>query len=404
MSNATLFQASTTAVRRFLLEALRLTGGTPYAQTERASPARILKEIKRLECVQIDPVAVVERNQHLVLAARVPGYAPRALERLLAQGRVFEYWANGASVIPMEDYPLFAGVRHWLRLTPSFASKFRPVTDTVLSRLAAEGPLPSRAFVSGRRVHGWWDSKIAKTKDTSHVLNELWFAGQVMVVRRDGAERYFDLPERVVPADILRRSRQMDTADANAALLEKYMRAYRVFDIGDGFRFGWRKTKVAERRETVERSVRAGLIVPLQLAGVQRQYFVLAEDLDRLRRHEADARRTRAVPDHPIRFLPPLDNLLWRRERLADLFNFNYTWEIYVPAHERRFGYYTMPILAGNGFIGRLDPRLDRARSRLVVRLLHFEPGVRPTNALRRRVRQSLEAFAAFHGAEEVEL
>jgi uncharacterized protein YcaQ len=387
-------------LRRFLLEAQGLPGGTPAA-VEPSTPARVLRLIRRLECVQIDPVSVVERNQHLVLAARLPGYSPAMLNRLRLQRRVFEYWANGASVIPMEDYPLFAGVRQQFQLPRAFLTKFGRLMETILARLAAEGPLPSRAFESGRRrVHWWWDKATPRTKDTSYVLNYLWYAGRVMVVRREGVERYFDLPEKVVPADVLRRAQQIEVDDANEALFEKYMRAYRVSDTGQGWRFGWRKMAVAERREVIGRHVRAGTIVPLQIPGVRRQYFVLAEDLDRLRRHEAEARLAgRAVPDGPIRFLPPLDNLLWRRERLADLFGFTYKWEIYDPPAKRRYGYYVMPILAGERFIGRMDPRYDRERNQLEIQGLWLEPGVTPTKRLSRNLREALDAFSRFHGA-----
>jgi uncharacterized protein YcaQ len=187
-------------------------------------------------------------------------------------------------------------------------------------------------------------------------------------------------------------------ADADAALLDKYLRAYRIFDLGD-FRFGWRRIPAPERRRIVGRYIDEGTIVPLEVTGVKRRYFALAEDVERIRRHERDAGAFSA--DH-VRFLAPLDNLLWRRERLADLFDFTYTWEIYTPAHKRRFGYYTMPILAGDRLIGRMDPRLDRTRGRLVVQALHLESGVKATPALRRALRGALDAFAAFHGAGEV--
>jgi hypothetical protein len=400
---ASALQVSLPTLRRFLLE----TQGLSVLDADTAAPAtpaRVLRLIRRLEAVQIDPVAVVERNHHLVLGARLPGYTPAMLERLRAQRRVFEYWANGACVLPIEDYPIFAGVRRQFRLPREFLTKFRRRMDAILTRLGAEGPLPSRAFESRRRrVHWWWDKAAPRTKDTSYVLNYLWYAGLVMVVRREGAERYFDLPEKVVPPEVFRRAQQIDIDEANEALFEKYMRAYRVSDIGHGWRFGWRKMPFAERREVIARGIDAGTVLPLQIPAVRRQYYVQAEDLDRLNRHDAEARRAgRAAPDGPIRFLPPLDNLLWRRERLADLFGFNYKWEIYDPPAKRRYGYYVMPILAGDRFIGRMDPRFDRERGRLVVRGLWLEPGVKATRRLSHNLRDALETFRRFHGASDV--
>jgi uncharacterized protein YcaQ len=267
----------------------------------------------------------------------------------------------------------------------------------VLRELEHRGAMPSRAFLEGRRTTGYWDVAGPRTKATSHALNVLWYRGEVMVVRRDGVERYFDLPERVVPAVVWRHAQTVSAADADAALLEKYLRAYRVFDVGD-FRFGWRRIPAPQRRAIVDELVRRGTVVPLQIPGVRRQYYALARDLPALRRHDGEARAARGWPDGPVRFLSPLDNLLWRRERLADLFGFRYVWEIYVPAAKRQFGYYTMPILAGDRLIGRMDPRLDRANRRLHVRVLDVEQGVRLTRALRGRMLAALEGFAAFHG------
>jgi len=105
-----------------------------------------------------------------------------------------------------------------------------------------------------------------------------------------------------------------------------------------------------------------------------------------------------------MRFLAPLDNLLWRRSRLQDLFRFEYTWEVYLPPRKRRYGHYAMPILFGDRLIGRLDPHLDREEQRLVIRLLHLEPQVRPTGRLRRALRAALESFARFHGAAGLEI
>jgi uncharacterized protein YcaQ len=386
-------------VRRFLLEAQDLLSDHHYDLAVVATPARVRSEIRRLEAVQLDPVAAVARNQHLVLAARIPGYTPALVERLLAQGRIFEYWGHAACMFPIEDYPIFEGQRRARRkrLAPELAA-LRPVVKAVLTRLEREGPLPSRAFLGAARVRGYWDNTGPKTKATSHALNLLTAAGLVMVARREGLERYFDLPERVVPPEVLRRAREVDPRDADEALLAKYLRAHRVFDVGDGA-FGWRKMPVPRRRAIVARMVRAGLVIPLELEGVRRPYFILADDEDRLRRHDRAAAQAgdRNVVG-PVRFLPPLDNLLWRRERLADLFGFVYTWEVYIPPPRRRYGYYTMPILAGDRLVGRMDPRLDRGAGRLIVNLLHVERGVAVTAPLRTAVREALERFARLHG------
>lgn len=389
------------AVRRFLLDAQGL-GSESEGTGHPATPDGVLQLLRRLECVQLDPVAAVERNQHLVLAARLPGYTPALLERLVAEGRVFEYWANAACVIPVEDYPIFEPTRRRFRARlQAELDGLAPVVESVLARLRAEGPLPARAFQSADRVQGYWDNKGPKTKATSHALNLLLDTGRIVVARREGAERFFALAEQALPDALLRQAEAVDPAAADQALLDKYLRAYRIFDPGD-FRFGWRGMTAADHRAVVMQRVQAGTVVPLQIEGIRRQYFMLAADLDRLREHQRAVSGAGPAPAGPVRFLPPLDNLLWRRERVADLFGFAYTWEVYVPPEKRRYGYYAMPVLAGDRLIGRIDPRLDREHGRLHIRLLQIEPGVRWTAHLRRGLGDALAAFARFHGARAV--
>src|SRR5438132_13959429 len=391
-------------IRRVLLEAQDLLGDNHYRPAAVATLGQVLREIRRLEAVQLDPVAAVERNQHLVLAARVHGYTPALLERLLAQSRIFEYWGHAACVFPIEDYPIFEHKRRQIRRRlQTDLARVRPVARAVLARLEREGPLPARAFTSEQRVHGWWDIKGPKTKITSHALNMLSYVGQVMVVRREGLERYFDLPERVVPAELLRRAREIDSREADQVLLMKYMRAHQIFDLGDRA-FGWRRVPGLKRRAIVERLIRVGIVIPLQVDSVRGSYYVLAEDEGRLRRHDRRASQTQKTTDAPIRFLAPLDNLLWRRERVRDFFDFHYTWEVYVPPAKRTYGYYTMPILAGDQFVGRFDPRLDRESGRLIINLLHLERGVRATAQLRTALEDALQAFARFHGASDLSI
>ncbi len=391
------------AAIRFLLEAQDLDGRFREGAARPPGPAAVLRQVHRLECVQIDPMAAVERNQHLVLAARLPGYRPADLEALLGRGLVFEYMANAACVIPIADFPIFEGTRRrYRKRLSSELARLRSVVRRIVADLEAHGPRSARAFASDDRVRGWWDTDAPKTKATSYVLHLLLRTGAITVVKRDGLERHFDLTERVAPGPALRAARDMTTEEADDALLEKYLRAYRLFDADDP-RFGWRRMGAAARRAAVLRRVHAGTIVPLTIEGIRRRYYVRANDADALRR-PAGAPADGAADSAIVRFLPPLDNLLWRRERVADLFGFQYRWEVYVPAARRRYGYYTMPILCGARLIGRMDPCLDREHGCLEIRRLELEPGIRATRPLRRSLRAALEAFARFHAARDVRI
>lgn len=196
-------------------------------------------------------------------------------------------------------------------------------------------------------------------------------------------------------------AKKTDATVANETLLNKYLRAYRVFEPSD-FRFGWQKMNASERRMAITQRVDTGTVIPLEIEGVKRPYYILASDLDRLKSHESNEIDNKSWSEGHIRFLPPLDSLLWRRERVADLFNFSYKWEIYTPKEKRQYGYYTMPILAGDRLIGRIDPRLDRAENKLHINLLQVEPDIKLTKQLRRKLDIAIESFAEFHKAGEI--
>lgn len=398
-------QVTKRALRRFLLEKQLLLGqqdGKP--DTEKAGRQRALETIRLLECVQIDPVSAVRPNQHLVLAARIQGYEPSRLNELLREQAVFEYVANAACVIPMEDYPMFEPMRNRMReRTLSEIESMRSVVAQVLDKLEKEGPLPAKAFESTERVHGYWDNVKAKTKATSHALNLLMDAAQIRIVGREGNHRLFDVTNRSVPAEYLRSSEIMGEEEARHLMMFKYFRAYRVFEPSDG-RFGWQRLSAAERKAAVERYICDGLVSMAEVEGLKHPYYILTTDAERLlaiQREDAIVEAPRPE-EGPITFLPPLDNLLWSRKRLEDLFDFEYRWEIYTPAAKRKYGYYAMPILAGDQIIGRMDPRLDDKEKHLKVQLLQIEAGIKVTARLRKQLQRSLERFAETHGASTV--
>lgn len=381
--------------RRFLLSKQMLLA----ASSQKLNSA--LEIIQMLECVQLDPIAAVERNHHLVLHARNASYKTNHLEELISNGDVFEYVANAACIIPIEDYPMFKPIREYYQKTiHKDIKQLQPVMDSILKRLNEEGPLSSRAFKSTQLVKGYWDNQTAKTKDTSLALNILFDLGTITVNSRRGGEKSYIPTEKKIPHSLLESSRKINVPDAKDLLVYKYMRAYRVFDFEDS-RFGWYKTTAKERKGIRDRLLDNNEILPLTIEDVRTQYYILKEDLDSF--YEISKSPLKDTTSKGIKFLPPLDNLLWRRQRLTDLFDFNYKWEIYFPKEKRIYGYYAMPILYGDQLIGRMDPQIEDKQS-LTVKLLQIEEGIELDSQLLKDLKAGLKVFASFHQVEEIRI
>ncbi len=386
-------RVSRLAARRFLLEKILLG-----AKTSRPGQVQVEEAIHALEAVQIDPVARVGRNQDLALLARSALYRPHMLNTLLEERRVFEYRANEASVIPTKDYLAFEGVRRRMaRFLSSELNRYPGAMREIIHRIESQGATPSRAFRSDKKVFGYWDTASASTKESSHVINLLVDSGQLMVVRREGTTRYFDVPSHVLEQEVIQQCRQITNEEADERLFDKYLRAYRLIN-GRHARLGWNGHPAAIRQSMLKRRQMDGTVVAVTINQVSSPYYVLAEDVEDLQKCESAPRGWR----RPIRFLPPLDNLLWDRQRLLDLFDFHYRWEVYVPSHKRRFGIYAMPVVAGDRLVGLIDPELQRDHDTLVVHNAQWNRAVRPSPTLAAAINEALKKWAAALGAEQV--
>lgn len=356
-------QVSKKGVRRFLLA----KSGLNHFGTLGPSMATALRQ---LECVQLDPVAIIERNHHLVFFNRLETYSRTELERELWDGQGFEYFANAACLLPIEDYPIFktkrrASAQTWAEERHLYKSTERKI----LQALADQGPLPSKAFRSDKKVVGAWDHPThATTKETSYVLRMLFETGDIQVCGRQGSERYFALSRDVIPAAFQQEAEEISEEEARERLVHKYLRAYRLIDERDQ-RFGWQRMTAQERKTWVDAFISDGTLISLEIEGVAGHYMILQEDAEQLLAFEAGNERN----NEAVSFLPPLDNLLWRRTRLEDLFDFTYRWEIYTPRHKRRYGPYTLPILLGDQLVGRAEPFFDREEGRVDIHL-YVEP------------------------------
>ncbi|MBB6451359.1 hypothetical protein HNR44_003366 [Geomicrobium halophilum] len=382
-------KVSKKGARQFLITKLGLGG---------AVDQNVATALRYLECVQLDPVAIIERNHHFVFFNRLKRYERSDMERHLRDRGAFEYFANAACLIPMEDFPLFKAKRK--ESVQDWNDKrylYKDRIQTIYDELANRGPLPSKAFASDKKVVGAWDRPAnAKTKETSHVLRMLFETGEIQVCGRHGSERYFALSQDVIPDQYQRESEELSEKEANERLVYKYLRAYRLID-GSDPRFGWQRMKAAKRQKKMDELMTNGTLIPVEIEDVSREYAVLKEDVDELIAFEAG----RQKGTNTVTFLPPLDNIMWRRERIEDLFDFTYRWEIYIPPSKRRYGPYTLPILMGDQLIGRADPWMDRAKKVLTI-TIHEEGSWSKTRA--QQVERAAIRLGKRLGAADVQL
>jgi uncharacterized protein YcaQ len=343
--------------------------------------------VRRLSVVQIDSVNVLARAHYLPGWSRLGGYDVADLDRLAYhRGDLFEYWAHEASLLPVELEPLLRWRKHRALVHEGIwggvaaVSKNRPdLVEAVRDRVRAEGPLAASDF-GDRALGSWWG-----WSDTKRALEYLFWSGQLAVAeRRRSFERVYDLPERVLPPDVL-AAPTPDEDEARRALLLLAARAHGVgtlADLADYFR-----QSVPVARPLLAELVIDGELVPVDVEGWSAPGYVLP-DLVVPRR--ADARA----------LLSPFDPVVWERPRVKRLFDFDYRIEIYVPAGQRRHGYYVLPFLLGDRLVARVDLKADRQQAVLRVRGASEEPGA--PDETPEALAAELQEMAAWLGLGEV--
>lgn len=339
------------AARRFLLTAFALDGFQTLPDVPTA--------VNRLEFVQEDSINVCGRIHDLILWNRVKAYRPQLLHRTLYRKprEAFEYYFPNLSVLPLDDYRYFlrrmqnranAGPSRWHGLEPHE----EPAAERVLLHIDKHGPLRTRATGAeeGHTTSGWG----TKTSIAAHVVEKLWLHGRLTVAKRENFERWFDRTERLLPN--VAELELPDETEERIFLTRKRLRAKRLF---------------RPKKDDIALLGKEAFIA-VEIDGIRRPWYILAEDEDAL----TNALRP-PLPLPVAHFLAPLDPLVYDRDRNLDLWNFEYTWEVYTPAARRRWGYYVLPIAYGDRIVGRIDPKIDRRTGTLTILSLRLEPGVR---------------------------
>ncbi len=358
----------------------------------RLTRVQFVDHLARCGALQLDSVNAVARAHLLTLWSRYGHFAPATLDRwVYRDGCAYEFWGHEASILPTASLPLSRRfMRDWDPAGKWWARMHQPATvkRRVLRRIRDEGPLESADFEGDgeKRSGGWWGWKDAKM-----ALELLWREGKLAVRERRHFRRVYDLAERVYPPGptASRRAHEDSWAliglagngVATARHLDHYLSAPRL--------------KAAERTAVLARLVKTKRIVAVEVPGLAGTAYALPEHLDAGFGLPAPRGTT---------LICPFDSLLWQRRRAEELLDFRYRIEIYTPPARRNFGYYVLPILHEGRLVGRLDPRLDRARGRLTIGAIHLEHRALRDDRLERGLAGSLRELASFVGARDIEL
>ena len=375
----------TTTVSATVVRRVALAAQGYCARYRRGTTRGVEETIRRLSCVQLDSISTVERSHRIALASRVGDYPRPSVSELLSQGRIFEYWAHEACLLPIELWPFCRssmenGGRTWYgqveRTHPHLA-------EQVLAEIRERGPLASRHF-EGSTEGGMWNWKPAKA-----TLERLWNRGDLVIRERQGFQRVYDLAERVIPRA------QLDAAiPAEEEKLRTFaVRAVRARGVltAAGVVEHWRLRGGAGRiAPALDELVFEGRLRRLAVDDGGADVFVAPEtDLDV------------SAPAVAV-LLSPFDNLLWDRPFARRILRFDHLIEVYKPAPQRRYGYYVLPFLWRDRIVGRADLKSERKEGRLLVRAFHRENGVRALAALDDALDRALARLARVAGLETV--
>lgn len=351
--------------RRFTLGRQGLWPGRRWTGEDGTAEA-----LRAVECVQMDPLNVVARSHDLALLSRVHDYRHEHLYNVMYRDRRFFDYGGNLRIFPMHELPYWRVTMRRNTRSPrwaKFASKNVSVIKAVRAELRARGPLGNRDFSGGKRVESY-----RGRRDTSLALYFLWISGEVMLHRRDGFERLYELRKHIVPPELDYASSVKDCEAYFARKALAFRAPCRAKIWANWFSyFIGRGVDKAEAQRWLNRMIEGGETVGLTIDGEKETHYIPADELPSLEiitrgRFPEAWRPVDTSTRDEVTFLAPLETVT-AYGRAKKMFDFDYVWEVYKPAGQRRWGYYTLPILYGDRLVARIDPKFERGAGILVI-------------------------------------
>ncbi len=362
--------------------------------------------VRQAGCIQYDPVDVCGKNAELTLQSRVKGFQKTMLTDLLYKDRLLvDYADKELSIWPVEDWPYFLFYRERSRKLGAGFPGLSELEQEALAYIRDNGPvtsdtLPITGEIFWHSSMHWSGNWHKLSKASRSVLEQLYTDGTLVIHHKNGSRKFYDLAERHLDPALL----EADCPYADDEDLLRWRVLRRVGAVG----LLWDKNSPAllgiginaAQRKAVFLSLESqGALLPARVEGIKPVFYYLADDEPLMRAVLAGTIDQKAR----MEFIAPLDPLFWDKKMIAALWNYNYSWEIYTPADKRNYGYYTLPILWGSQFVGRIEAIADQKNKTLRVKNIWFESGVRHTKNLQRSLERTILRFSSFNDCTAVE-
>lgn len=360
--------------------------------------------IRRVNAIQFDPLNMVGHNPHLVLQSRVKDYKPSFLEALLYEDRqLLDGWDKNMCIYPVEDRPYFQRYRD--RQRAKYQEPSNPVhqaLEEVRIAIDTRGPLSSIDLALNEKVQWPW----APTKLSRATLESLYFGGELIIHHKVGTRKVYDFAHKHLPAEVL----NSDDPNTSSDTYYQWYAKRRVESVGllwNRASDAWleiRGFKSAERNAAFDAMEERGELIRVAVESIRYPFYLLEEERGLLEEvlKANTSNGESCITSSKVSFLAPLDNMLWDRKLIKELFDFEYRWEVYKPAAEREYGYYVLPVLYGDRFVGRFEPKYHRKTGVLEILNWWWEPDATITEALEQAVADAIEDFNGYLDANKI--
>lgn len=387
--------------RRFMLLKQGLLGGYRFAGQKGA-----LEFIRQAGCIQFDPVDTCGKNAELTLQSRVKGFTKEMLYALLYTDRALvDYPDKQLAIFPVEDWPYFARCRNTARENAARFPELPGLEAQAKAYIRSNGPVSSDELPVEGDIH--WHSSIhwsgnwhGKSNAARSVLEQLYSTGELVIHHKNGTRKFYDLAQRHIPPEILGAPDPLpdDSEHLKWCILRRIGAVGLLWDRpSDAWLNIWELT-TQTLHDAFAQLCAQGSILPVRAEGIRQPLYYRAEDAG-LMESVLEAEKTFRPR---CALLAPLDPFLWDRKLIRALFGFDYGWEIYTPAQKRKYGYYVLPIIYGEQFIGRIEAAAQHKTRTLIVKNVWYEDGVRQTKKLLSALDRAVAGLARFNGCEEI--